>query len=126
MQRLPNLSESIKNPQEKNISEPLALVKENWHFKLEKVFLIPSSPSNDDCEYRSGKPNGRIQIRYLGQKSNHPSNNKEEGGGGKHHIRWLFTEVLSVMAKKKKKKGNNLNIHQRGLGKLWNIHTEKF
>ena len=76
-----------------------ASVKENWHFKLEKVSLIPSSPSNDDCKYQSGKPNGRIQIRYLGQKSNHPSNNKEEGGG-KNHMRWLFTEVLSVMAKK--------------------------
>lgn len=77
MQRLPYLSESRENPQEKNISEPLVLVKENWQ-------------------------NGRIKIRYFGQKSNQKSSNKE--GGGKNHMRWLFNEVLSVMAKKKWKR----------------------
>lgn len=66
MQRLPNLSDSKDNPQEKKFSDILALAK-GWHSKLWKIFLIPSPPSNGNCEYRSGGPSGRIQVRYLEQ-----------------------------------------------------------
>lgn len=70
MQRLPNVFQ--KNPKENKLSEPLALVKENWHSKLQKIFFIPSSPSNDNCEYQSNGPNDRTQIRIYLEQNKHP------------------------------------------------------
>lgn len=123
MQKLPNLSDSKKNPWEKKILEPLTLTKEVGILSYKRVsssLPIPQVMMWIPKWWPRRENSGKIlrkenkQTNQGSSKNNHHNNKEEEEESTGIHVRLLFTGVLSVTANK----GKQLKDPSKGLEKL--------